>query len=148
MIREVRDHWYWRPNWRPGRSFYTWHVIFPNDPVLTDMHAAYGRLVGSLPGITPVPVQWLHLTLQGIGFADKVPQSDLDPIIEAAQRRLEYFLTTKPQEGELVLLGEQLGRITELARVGLRDADAAGALLAAAERLLLDTAQSFAGGAA
>jgi hypothetical protein len=67
----------------------------------------------------------------------------LDP-----RRRLECFLTTKPQAGELALLGEQLGRITELARVGLQDADAAGVLLAAAERLLLETAQSFGGGAA
>jgi hypothetical protein len=67
----------------------------------------------------------------------------LDP-----RRRLECFLTTKPQEGELVLLGERLGRITELARVGLQDADASGVLLAAAERLLLETAHGFAGCAA
>ena len=66
----------------------------------------------------------------------------LDP-----RRRLECFLTTKPQESELVLLGERLGRITELARVALQDVDAAGALLAAAERLLLETAQNFGGGA-
>jgi 2'-5' RNA ligase len=91
MITEVRDHWCSHPNWRPGRSFYTWHVIFPNDRVVTELHAANQRLVGSLPGITPVPVQWLHLTLQGIGFADKVPQEDLDPIIDAARRRLEHF---------------------------------------------------------
>src|SRR5262249_45337699 len=21
----LRNHWYWRPGWRPGRHFYTWH---------------------------------------------------------------------------------------------------------------------------
>jgi len=108
MISEVRDHWYWRPNWRPGRSFYTWHVIFPDDAVLTDLHGAYQRLVGSLPGITPVPVQWLHLTLQGIGFADKVPQADLAPIIEAAQRRLEHFRPFEIKLGPAVVDVESL----------------------------------------
>ncbi|NIK56428.1 2'-5' RNA ligase family protein [Kribbella shirazensis] len=108
MVKEVRDHWYWRPNWRPGRSFYTWHIVFPNDPVLTDLHAAYQGLVGSLPGISPVPVQWLHLTLQGIGFADKVPQADLDPIIEAAQRRLEHFRPFEIKLGPAVVDVESL----------------------------------------
>jgi hypothetical protein len=67
----------------------------------------------------------------------------LDP-----RRRLECFLTTKPQDGELALLGEQLGRITELARVAVQDVDAAAVLLAAAEALLLETAQTFGRGAA
>jgi hypothetical protein len=67
----------------------------------------------------------------------------LDP-----RRRLECFLTTKPQGGQLALLGEQRGRITEVARVGLQDADAAVVLLAAAEGLLLETAQTFSHGAA
>ena len=67
----------------------------------------------------------------------------LDP-----RRRLECFLTTKPQAGELALFGEQLGRVTELVRVDLNDATAADALLAAAERLLLETTQTFSRGAA
>jgi hypothetical protein len=56
--------------------------------VISDLHAAYQPLVRSLPGLTPVPVQWLHLTMQGVGFADKLTQEDLDPIVDAAQRRL------------------------------------------------------------
>ncbi|WP_329003517.1 2'-5' RNA ligase family protein [Kribbella sp. NBC_00709] len=91
MIKDVRDHWYWRPNWRPGRSFYTWHIIFPGDPVMTDVHAAHQGLIAALPGVTPVPVEWLHLTLQGVGFTDKVPRTDLGPILEATRRRLEHF---------------------------------------------------------
>ncbi|WP_350280889.1 2'-5' RNA ligase family protein [Kribbella sp. HUAS MG21] len=108
MIKEVRDHWYWRPNWRPGRSFYTWHILFPNDPVVTDLHAAYQGLVDSLPGISPVPLQWLHLTLQGIGFTDKVPETDLGLIIEAAQRRLEHFRPFEIQLGPAVVDEESL----------------------------------------
>jgi 2'-5' RNA ligase len=88
VVGRVRGHWYWRPGWGLGRSFYTWHVTFERDPVMGDVHSAYQPLVQALPGITPVPVQWLHLTLQGVGFADKVTQEDLDPIVEAAERRL------------------------------------------------------------
>lgn len=108
MIKEVRDHWYWRPNWRPGRSFYTWHIVFPNDPVLLDVHSEYQRLVEALPGITPVSPQWLHLTMQGIGFADKVPQADLDPIVEAARRRLEHFRPFEIWIGPAVVDAESL----------------------------------------
>jgi 2'-5' RNA ligase len=88
MVDRVRNHWYWRPGWRAGRSFYTWHITFENDPILSNLHTAYRPAVGSLPGITPVPAQWLHLTLQGVGFADKLTQEDLDPIVDAARRRL------------------------------------------------------------
>ena len=45
-------------------------------------------MIRSLPGLTRVPAHWLHLTLQGVGFADKVTQEDLDPIVDAARRRL------------------------------------------------------------
>lgn len=108
MIKEVRDHWYWRPNWRPGRSFYTWHIVFPSDPVLLDLHAEYQSLVETLPGITPVSPQWLHLTMQGVGFADKVPQADLDPIVDAARRRLEHFRPFEIRIGPAVVDAESL----------------------------------------
>ncbi|NUR99575.1 MAG: 2'-5' RNA ligase family protein [Kribbellaceae bacterium] len=108
MIREVRDHWCWGPNWRPGRSFYTWHIIFPNDAVVAGLHAGYERLLSSLPGISPVPAQWLHLTLQGIGFADKVPQADLDLIIDAAQHRLEEFRPFAITLGPAIVEAESL----------------------------------------
>ena len=60
------------------------------------------------------------------------------------RRRLECFLTTRPQDGELVLLAEQLGRINELARVGVQDPEAKALLRAAAETFLFETAERFA----
>ncbi|GAA1156547.1 hypothetical protein GCM10009630_63210 [Kribbella jejuensis] len=108
MVQQVRDHWCWGPNWRPGRSFYTWHIIFPSDAVLAGLHSAYQGLVTSLPGISPVPAQWLHLTLQGIGFADKVPQADLDLIIDAARHRLEEFRPFAIKLGPAIVEAESL----------------------------------------
>ncbi|WP_433162518.1 2'-5' RNA ligase family protein [Kribbella sp. CA-247076] len=87
MFEEVRDHWYWRPGWRPDRSFYTWHVTFEDRPELAALQASYAELLHDLPGFTPVPVEWLHLTVQGVGFADKVPAADLAEIVEATRLR-------------------------------------------------------------
>ena len=87
MFEEVRDHWYWRPGWRKGRSFYTWHITFADQPGATRLVTAYQPLIDALPGITPVPLKWLHLTMQGVGFADRVELRDLDAIIEAAESR-------------------------------------------------------------
>jgi 2'-5' RNA ligase len=44
-----------------------------------------------------VPLRWLHLTMQGIGFTDEVDRSDVDRIVSAAQKRcaqLEPFTVT------------------------------------------------------
>ncbi|MGZ0150883.1 2'-5' RNA ligase family protein [Kribbella sp. WER1] len=90
MMDDVRDHWNSHPNWRPGRSFYTWHVIFPGDAALLDLHAAYQPPLRSLTGISLVPAELLHLTMQGIGFADRVPESDLELIVVATRRRLDH----------------------------------------------------------
>jgi hypothetical protein len=88
MFSEVRDHWYWRPGWRVGRSFYTWHLTFAEHPEAAKLVAAYQPVIESMPGITPVPLEWLHLTTQGVGFSDKVSPEELREIVEAARYRL------------------------------------------------------------
>jgi hypothetical protein len=30
----TRDHWWWRPGWHKGRSFYTWHITFPSSNLI------------------------------------------------------------------------------------------------------------------
>jgi hypothetical protein len=61
----------------------------------------------------------------------------------APARRAEWFLTTKPQGGELLLTSERLGKITEVARAELRTPESATALRAAAERFVLEMAEAF-----
>ncbi|MEV4362688.1 hypothetical protein [Nonomuraea sp. NPDC049625] len=39
---ETRGHWWWRPGWRVGRSFYTWHILVEDQP---ELHA-FARHVG------------------------------------------------------------------------------------------------------
>ncbi|WP_112243326.1 2'-5' RNA ligase family protein [Kribbella monticola] len=88
MTDEVRDHWYWRPGWRPGRSFYTWHLTFAESASVVGLANSYADVLAQLPGITPVPPRWLHLTMQGVGFTDRVPDADLDEIALATESRL------------------------------------------------------------
>ena len=83
----MRDHWWWRPGWRVGRAFYTWHLTFDHAP---DVHRLAGEYAEALdiPGLDVIPPRWLHLTMQGIGFTDEIPESEDDAIADAARRRL------------------------------------------------------------
>jgi 2'-5' RNA ligase len=85
--QSMRDHWWWRPGWRVGRSFYTWHVTFDDQPAVHRLAADYAAILNDLPTLDPIPVRWLHLTMQGVGFTDEVGRADIDAIIDAAQDR-------------------------------------------------------------
>lgn len=108
MIEEVRDHWYWRPGWRVGRSFYTWHITFADQPEAARLVSAYEPVLAGLnglAGVTPVPLEWLHLTLQGIGFTDRVDDRDVRAIVDAARIRLDqvspFEVTVGPAKVDL-----------------------------------------------
>jgi 2'-5' RNA ligase len=83
----MRDHWWWRPGWRIGRSSYTWHVTFADRPDVRELAERYEPVLAQLPMLDPVPPRWLHLTLQGIGFTDEVAEADVDDIVSAARTR-------------------------------------------------------------
>ncbi|QNE19078.1 2'-5' RNA ligase family protein [Kribbella qitaiheensis] len=108
MIDEVRDHWYLRPGWRVGRSFYTWHLTFADSPSVADLADSYADVVARMPGLTPVTPQWLHLTMQGVGFTDRVPDADLTEIIEATKSRLSRVSPFEVTIGPAVLDAESL----------------------------------------
>ncbi|MGH3837948.1 MAG: 2'-5' RNA ligase family protein [Pseudonocardiaceae bacterium] len=85
--QSMRDHWWWRPGWRVGRSFYTWHVTFNDHPAVHRLAADYAPVLNDLPTLDPIPIRWLHLTIQGIGFTDEVDRADVDAIADAARDR-------------------------------------------------------------
>lgn len=85
--QSMRDHWWWRPGWRVGRSFYTWHVTFDDQPAVHRLATDYAPVLNDLPTLDPIPVRWLHLTMQGIGFTDEVDRADVDAIADATRDR-------------------------------------------------------------
>jgi 2'-5' RNA ligase len=85
---QVRDHWWWRPGWRVGRRFYTWHLTFEGQDTLHALVSSYQRHLAGVPGLDLVPQQWLHLTMQGVGFTDEIGDDEVDRIVTGARQRL------------------------------------------------------------
>ena len=84
----MTDHWWWRPGWRRGRRFYTWHITFADQPDVCRLIGAYRDALAGLSGLDLIPDQWLHLTTQGINFVDEVDEHDVAAIVDAARSRL------------------------------------------------------------
>lgn len=82
------NHWWWRPGWREGREFYTWHLTFNGQPDVQRFAAEYREVLVPCGSLDLIPDRWLHLTMQGIGFVGEVPEDTVDAIAEAARPRL------------------------------------------------------------
>jgi len=95
----IRDHWWWRPGWAVGRSFYTWHITFDSHLGLRRLADFYAPVLARLPMLDPVPAKWLHLTMQGIGFTDEVDSADVEAIVQAAQNRCAQLTSFKATFG-------------------------------------------------
>lgn len=87
-VAQMANHWWFRPGWRIGRRFYTFHLTFVGQTELHRLAADYRKALAPLPGLDLIPDQWLHLTMQGLGFTDEVADRDVDAIVEAAAVRL------------------------------------------------------------
>jgi 2'-5' RNA ligase len=111
---QMRNHWWWRPGWRPDRPFYTWHLTF-NDQTIQEGDAAFRRIVHDyqahldLPGLDMVPTEWLHLTLQGVGFVDEVSEQDITQIVGAARARCAQLSPVTVVLGPARISGEAVG---------------------------------------
>ena len=102
----LHDHWWWRPGWRPGRCFFTFHVTFADQPEVQALVASATTRLAGLPGLDLVPAQWLHLTMQGIGFSDEVADDNLAKIIAAAREHLSVVPPVTVRIGPVVVADE------------------------------------------
>lgn len=124
----LRDHWYWRPGWRIGRRFYTWHITFSDHSDVVALADAYHHVLGTAEEADPIPTRWLHLTMQGIGFTDEVDQTDVEDILTAARQRCAaikpFMLTIGPPyvHAEAVQIAVQPPKPVAQLRLALRAA--------------------------
>jgi len=88
VITAVRNHWWWRPGWRAGRHFYACHITLDDQPQLRALVKHYQDALWHLPDLDLIPPQWLHITTQGIGFADEIGPEGLAAVTTAVQGRL------------------------------------------------------------
>ncbi|MEO3799982.1 2'-5' RNA ligase family protein [Nonomuraea sp. B1E8] len=105
---EVRNHWWPREGWHPGRLVYTWHLTFEHAPELHRLVERYQATLSGLQGLDPVPTQWLHLTIQGVAFADELTQSQIDEIVTAVTLELETVPAFQLTFGKTAIIGEAI----------------------------------------
>ncbi|MEU8196444.1 2'-5' RNA ligase family protein [Microbispora amethystogenes] len=86
--QRMANHWWWRPGWKEGRRFYTWHFTFDGESDVQRIAQQYRERLNGVAGLDLVPDRWLHLTMQGLGFVDEVADKDVRAIVEAATIRL------------------------------------------------------------
>jgi 2'-5' RNA ligase len=128
----LRNHWWPRPGWRPGRIMLTWHLTFEHATELHQLVTDFQQTLAHLPGLNLVPVEWLHLTIQGVGYEDETPAEDAEAVIECVQERVAglgpFELTfTRPRiYGEAIAFrpepAEPLQQLLGLIREGIADA--------------------------
>ena len=87
-LTTVRNHWWWRPGWKEGRHFYACHLTFEDQPQLQRLVHTYQHTIQNLDSLDPIPQQWLHLTMQGIGFLDEISEEE----IKTAKESLIQYL--------------------------------------------------------
>ncbi|BDU01733.1 hypothetical protein IFM12276_47610 [Nocardia sputorum] len=64
------DHWWWRPGWKQGKSFYTWHITFDDDSPAGQLAQVFAPTLSQISTMDPVAREGLHITIQGIGFTE------------------------------------------------------------------------------
>jgi 2'-5' RNA ligase superfamily protein len=84
----LADHWWWRPGWHVGTRFYTWHLTIQDHPELQALVHAYQALLNKLSTVDIVPTEWLHITTQGVGHVNDVPDDQREAILRAVSHRL------------------------------------------------------------
>ncbi|MGW1728962.1 2'-5' RNA ligase family protein [Streptomyces sp. NPDC002306] len=100
----MRNHWWWRPGWSVGRRFYTWHLTFEGQDDVHRLAAEYRAALAPLGDtVTLIPDQWLHLTMQGIGFVGEASEKDVDRIVAAARERLAEVSAFDAEIGPAVI---------------------------------------------
>ncbi|HEY9376215.1 MAG TPA: 2'-5' RNA ligase family protein [Jiangellaceae bacterium] len=92
-----------RNHWRPEAPDYlTWHLLFDDQPALHAMARKYQRAVAGIEGIDVVPIEWLHLTVQGVGAVDEITAPEVHDLVDAAREQLAgtptFDLTFRPAE--------------------------------------------------
>jgi 2'-5' RNA ligase len=92
-VDALRDHWWWRPGWRVGRHFYACHFTMNEHPRLTRLVTQYQAPLKTFQGLDLIPDQWLHLTMQGIGFVDDLDEND---VARLAQELRESLASLSP----------------------------------------------------
>lgn len=104
----IADHWYPRPGWRPGRLFDTWHILFDDLQEVRALASRSQEVLQRLPGLVAVPIEWLHMTVQGVGWSDEVTDSQRSDVIDCVTEEMAGVREIHATFGPPLVKGEAL----------------------------------------
>lgn len=87
---------------------YTWHLTFEHATALHRLAAAYQERLAASGGLNLVPLRWLHLTVQDVGYVDETPAALVDSVIEATAARVRDLRPFDVTFGEPVVVEESI----------------------------------------
>ncbi|MGI8310630.1 2'-5' RNA ligase family protein [Saccharopolyspora hattusasensis] len=105
---QVRNHARWRSGWHAGRTGYAWLLPLADQPGLRKLVNGYQYALRDLPGFDLVPLEWMHILVQEIGFTDEIDESRIEPLVAAARTRLASALPLTLAFHHAVVLPESL----------------------------------------
>lgn len=83
-ITRLEDHWRWRPEWATDRPCLWWYLTFEGQPELRSLSERVRPFLDGMSSVDTVPPQWLHLTVQDVGYVDEVPPDDIESMVDLA----------------------------------------------------------------
>lgn len=85
---EMANHWWWRQGWKVGTRFYAWHITLDGQDELHRLVDEYQDVLKPFPTLDPIPRQWRHITLQGLGHVEDISDQQRDEAVHAVSERL------------------------------------------------------------
>lgn len=84
----MENHWQWRPEWRTDRPCLYWYLTFAGQESLRSLSHSIRPHLHRIAGVDAVPTDWLHLTVQDVGFCDELPEANVQTAVQAAARAI------------------------------------------------------------
>lgn len=132
----LADHWWWRPGVGPDSRLLVWHILFADQPQVRELAAEYQRRLEGIPGLDPVPAEWLHMTTYIAGMAEEIGEDAVEEMVAAVANRLDRLAPVRVSLGDLLFH-------TEAVVLGVRPGDALDPLH---EAVVAGVAETIGGG--
>lgn len=82
----LANHWVELAEWAGGRELWAFYLTFREQPLLHALVERQQRVLDGLGGLDLVAPDWLHLTMQGVVFADAVDAESIARLRVASAR--------------------------------------------------------------
>jgi 2'-5' RNA ligase len=128
----MTDHWWWRPSWQVGTRFYAWHITQQDQSEVLGLAQRYRDAVSTVDTLDPIPDEWLHMTMQGVGHVGDVNDAALDFVTLRVAERLRALapITTSYRRAHVAAEGvllppddpEAFAEVRRAIRAGITEA--------------------------